>query len=270
MVGQRAPGTYNPTTMLSYVLGNSDRPRGHALVYFRDLTNGDRILASYIVVPPVQMDFAKYVPPMFAGQFDQFVAQGPSAFPLPPIPESVPSLEHLRALATARDDDLIDGGTLDPKDLGRAMAMVSDIAGEYTQAHSRVVDGLVESVATEEAQDALPLLDPDEILLDVLTDVEKVGRLAKLTGTLRYAVGGADEALSRETVDSMRRVGRRLPEHYRVEELLSAAQSRDAEADQLVGLYVERCYRLAREELESIASLEERISVMRSRPTEGS
>jgi hypothetical protein len=256
--------------MLSYVLGDPDRPRGHALVFFRNLTDGGQILASYIVVPPVQMDFAKYVPPMFAGQFDQFVAQGPSAFPLPPIPEAVPSLEQLRALASARDDDMIDGGTLDPRDLGRAMAMVSEIAGEYTQAHQRVMESAAESAPAEEAAQALPMLDPDDILLDVLTDVEKVGRLAKLTGTLRYAVGGSDEALSRETLDSMRRVGRRLPDHYRVEELLIAALSRDADADQLVGLYVERCYRLAREELESIAALDERISTMRARPTEES
>jgi hypothetical protein len=255
--------------MLSYVLGDPDRPRGHALVFFRNVTDGDQILASYIVVPPVQMDFAKYVPPMFAGQFDQFVAQGPSAFPLPPIPESVPSLEHIRALASARDDDMIDGGMLDPRDLGRAMAMVSEIAGEYTQAHLRVIESVGESAAVEEGADALPSLDPDDILLDVLTDAEKVGRLARLTGTLRYAVGGSDEALSQETLDSMRRVGRRLPDHYRVEELLVAAQSRDADADQLVGLYVERCYRLAREELESIAALDERISTMRARSTDG-
>jgi hypothetical protein len=250
--------------MLSYVLGDPDRPRGHALVFFRDRADADQVLASYIVVPPVQMDFAKYVPPMFAGQFDQLVAQGPSAFPLPPIPEAVPSLEHLRALATARDDDMIDGGSLDPKDLGRAMAMVSEIAGEYMQAHLRVIEAVADPAPVQDASEALPLLDADDILLDVLTDVEKVGRLAKLTGTLRYAVSGSDTGLSQETVESMRRVGRRLPEHYRVEELLVAAQSHDANADELVGLYVERCYRLAREELESIAALDQRISTMRA------
>ena len=254
--------------MLSYLLGDPDHPRGHALVFFRS-SRGDQVFASYIVVPPVQMDFAKYVPPMFAGQFDQFVAQGPSAFPLPPIPEAVPSLEHLQSLASARDDDMIDGGTLDPGDVGRAMAMVSDIAGEYTQAHLRVMENLSESSPIEEASDSLPLLDADDILLEVLTDIERVGRLAKLTGTLRYAVGGSDEELSKETVDSMRRVGRRLPDHYRIEELLIAAQSNDAGADQLVELYIERCYRLAREELESIAALDERISAMRPRPPDG-
>jgi hypothetical protein len=255
--------------MLSYVLGDPDRPRGHALVFFHNRSDGDQILASYVVVPPVQMDFAKYVPPMFAGQFDQFVAQGPSAFPLPPIPEAVPSLEHLRALATARDDDMIDGGSLDPKDLGRAMAMVSEIAGEYTQAHLRAMETVVDSSPADQSSEAHALLDPDDILLDVLTDAEKVGRLAKLTGTLRYAVSGSDEALSQETVESMRRVGRRLPEHYRVEEMLLAAQSRAKDADELVGLYVERCYRLAREELESIAALDERITSIRSKSVEG-
>jgi hypothetical protein len=147
---------------------------------------------------------------------------------------------------------------------------VGDIAGEYTQAHLKVLERITESSEPVERPDALPQLDPDDILLDVLTDVEKVGRLAKLTGTLRYAVGGSDEGLSRDTLESMRKVGRRLPGHYRVEELLAAAQSRDAEADQLVSLYVERCYRLAREELESIASLDARISSMRTGSSEDS
>ncbi|MFN0070815.1 MAG: hypothetical protein ACKVVP_04925 [Chloroflexota bacterium] len=251
--------------MLSYELGNPDRPRGHVLVYFRDLMNAGQVVASYIVVPPVQMDFAKYVPPMFAGQFDQFIAQGPSAFPLPPIPEAVSSLDYLRALASLRDDDLIDGGQLDVRDVGRAMAAVGDIAGEYTRAHLQAIEHLSEPTQPTEVHEALPQLDPDDILLDVLTDVEKVGRLAKLTGTLRYAVGGGDEALLSETVNTMRKVGQRLPEHYRIDALLQAAQSNGTGADDLVSLYVERCYRLAREELESIAILEQRIDALQAR-----
>lgn len=251
--------------MLSYEQGDSARPRGHALVYFRDSMNPVRIVASYIVVPPVQMDFAKYVPPMFAGQFDQLVAQGPSAFPLPPIPEEVPSLEHLRALASVRDDDLIDGGTLDPRDVGRAMAAVGDVATEYTLAHLGAVEHLDAPPPSAQETAALPGLDAEDILLDVMTEVEKVGRIAKLTGTLRYAVGGQDDQLSRETVAAMHKVGRRLPAHYRVDELILAAQAPEGHADELAALYVERCYKLAREEIESLSGLDERIDVLRSK-----
>lgn len=250
--------------MLSYELGDPRRPRGHALVYFHDLNDADRVVASYVVVPPVQMDFAKYVPPMFAGQFDQLMAQGPAAFPLPPIPEEVPGLDHLRSLAAARDDDLIDGGLLDTRDVARAMSALGDIAGEYTSAHTSYAADLPQTIGERDRLSSESTLDPDDILLDILTDSEKVGRLAKLTGTLRYAVEGHDEQLTQETTETMRKVGRRMPDHYRVDELLAAAQKRGTAADRLVNLYVERCYSLAREDLGGLKDLDAKIETLRA------
>jgi hypothetical protein len=245
--------------MLSYELGDPDRPRGHALVYFQDLHDPVRLLASYVVIPPITMDFAKYVPPMFAGQFDQFVAQGPTAFPLPPIPEPVEGLEFLRSLAHARNDDLISGGALDLQDVGRTMQLVGELAGEYTMAYTRYVSDLPRVDASADLEALASDLDADDILLDVMTETEKVGRLAKLTGTLRYAVEGRDDELQRETALAMRKVARRLPDHYQADELVTAALSTEPHAEKLVSLYVERCYCLAREELESVPSLDARI-----------
>ena len=51
----------------------------------------------------------------------------------------------------------------------------------------------------------------------------RVGELAKLTGQLRYAVDGGDERLTREAVDQVKRLGRYLPEKYRVDEFLAGA-----------------------------------------------
>ena len=67
--------------------GDSATPRGHALVYFRESSESSRLRASYLVVAPIEMDFAKYVPPMFAAQFSGLMPSGPTAMPLPPIPE---------------------------------------------------------------------------------------------------------------------------------------------------------------------------------------
>lgn len=253
--------------MLSYEIGDPDRPRGHALVYFQDLHDPVRLLASYVVVPPITMDFAKYVPPMFAGQFEQFAAQGPTAFPLPPIPEPVEGLEYLRALAHARNDDLIGGGAVDLQDVGRAMQLVGEVAGEYTMAYTRFVADLPRVDAPSDEALASDL-DADDILLDIMTEAEKVSRLAKLTGTLRYAVDGRDDQLQNETALAMRKVARRLPDHYQVEELVTAALSAEPDAETLANLYVERCYCLARQELEAVPGLDARIRDLWPRNTQ--
>ena len=51
---------------LQFRRGAADRPRGHALAYF-EAPDG-RLYATYLVIPPIQIDLAKYMPPMFAGQ----------------------------------------------------------------------------------------------------------------------------------------------------------------------------------------------------------
>ena len=79
--------------------GDPSAPRGHALVYFRDSHDPDRIRASYLVIAPIEMDLAKYVPPMFAGQLSGMMPSGPTALPLPPVPEEIESLAWLERLA---------------------------------------------------------------------------------------------------------------------------------------------------------------------------
>ena len=55
---------------LKFEIGSSASPRGHALVYFIDASDPSKIGASYIVVLPVNVDIAKYVPPFLAGQIE--------------------------------------------------------------------------------------------------------------------------------------------------------------------------------------------------------
>src|SRR4029079_14874424 len=53
-------------------------------------------------------------------------------------------------------------------------------------------------------------VDVDDLLLQVMPDREKVGRLARLAGTLRYAMEGGDSRLVEENGDEVERVGRQL------------------------------------------------------------
>ena len=51
-----------------FELGDPEHPRGHALVYFRVSGGGDELLATYIVVLPIAINPAKYIPPAFAAR----------------------------------------------------------------------------------------------------------------------------------------------------------------------------------------------------------
>jgi hypothetical protein len=246
---------------LTFERGSADRPRGHALVYFQSSNEPDAVLATYVVVPPISMDLAKYVPPMFASQMSGLIPSGPSVFPLPPLPERVDSLDQVRRFAVARDDDVIVGGSIDSTDMQRLLMTVSEIGGEYARLYTECMARL--PVEEPEPQEALPSVDVDELFLSVMSDMEKVGRIAKLTGTVRYAVEGSDGALLSETVVEIERIGRHLGDQYRVPDLVRAAQQPTADAGRLTELLVQRCYKLAAEEYGEVRAIEAEIERVR-------
>ena len=245
----------------SFERGDPERPSGHALVYFRAAGDPDVVLGSYIVVPPITMDLAKYVPAMFAAQLSSMVPSGPAVFPLPPFPERIESLERLRQLAVARGDDLLDGGSVDTSDLQRMLMAVTEIAAEYAQLYTSYAERLPVEAPEEPA--GLPEVDVDELLLSVMSEAEKVGRLAKLTGTVRYALEGDDRVLLAETVRQMERVGRQLPERYRVSDLARAAQDPAERGGQLAELLLRRGYMLAAEEYAGLEQVDAEIDKLR-------
>src|SRR3979411_2713105 len=128
--------------MLTFRAGDSDRPRGHALVFFRDADDADQVWATYLVVAPIKMDLGKYIPAAFASQLaGQLSAAGPSAYPLPPVPEKFEAgLAALERLAELRNDDLLDGGTLRMNDPLYALQPVAEIGQEEAEKWRRYVD----------------------------------------------------------------------------------------------------------------------------------
>jgi hypothetical protein len=252
--------------VLTFRAGDPDRPRGHALVFFRDGDDADQVWATYLVVAPIKMDLGKYIPAAFASQLaGQLQGAGPSAYPLPPVPEKFEAgLEALERLAELRHDDVLDGGTLRMSDPLYALQPVTEIGTEYAERCA--------SYAASMALDEPPMtpvsagstaVDVDDLLLQVMPDSEKVGRLARLTGTLRYAMEGADARLVDETVGEMQRVGRHLSEKYRPTELIAAAKSAEPRGAQLAELYLERCYRLVDEDYAAMADLDARIEQLK-------
>jgi hypothetical protein len=243
---------------LSFERGDPTRPRGHAVVYFRASADPNTVLASYVVVPPISMDFSKFIPPMVAAQLPGILPSGPQVFPLPPIPEQVESFAWVQSLADSRDDDLLDAGSVDPMDLQRLLTIMNEVASEY----GRLYEGRppVEAGAPEPASSDTSSVDVDELFMSLMSDSEKVGRLAKMAGTVRYALEGNDRALLEETVAEMTRVGRRLPDGYQVTALIAATRDPRPESGRLAELLLQRCYKLASEEYDALKELDAEIA----------
>jgi hypothetical protein len=254
--------------VLTFRAGDPDRPRGHALVFFRDGDAPDEVWATYLVVAPIKMDLGKYIPAAFASQLSsQLSAAAPSAYPLPPVPEKFEGgLDALERLAELRSDDLLDGGTVRMSDPLYVLQPITDIGAQYAERCTAYFASqpltAAEAGANEPAASAGGV-DVDELLLQVMPDREKVGRLARLTGTLRYAIDGGDKRLIDETVADMEQVGRHLSDKYRPAELIAAARSPAPNAAQLAELFLERCYKLVDEDYTALAEIDRRIDALR-------
>lgn len=238
--------------------GDPDRPRGHALLYYR--TTDDTILGTYVVVLPIAINPAKYIPPAFAARIAE--ASTVAATALPPIPEQMESVELVKRLAELRGDDLLDGGVVTP-DPERLMLQTHEIANEYAERYKRMVDALPSLSQPVEPPEPP---DEDELRWVLMGEKERIGELAKLTGQLRYAVDGGDEHLRRATVEKMERLRRHLPEKYRIGEFLTGAQRPGEAGRRLAELYIDRCYKLGNEQYETLADLDREIAELEATP----
>lgn len=257
-------------TVLTFLGGDPERPRGHAFLVFRDADNPSTLWATYLVVAPIALDIGKYIPAAFAGSLPlPGAADAITAYPLPPMPEKLAGgMAWVERLARLRGDDILDGGVLRVTDPWQAMHPVADVGRQYAERCNSYFDAAPREIESASEDPRLPAeggsttMNVDDLLLQVMPDSEKIGRLARTLGTLRYAVEGGDRVLADETVGEMERVGRSLAEKYRVADLIAAARRQDARGGQLAQVYVERCYKLAEEDYAAIPALDERIKAL--------
>lgn len=247
---------------LIFERGRRDTPVGHALIYFT--RPGDvAVAATYVVVLPVNLDLSKYVPPMLAGQFPLPDVHALSAVPLPPMPEQVESRDHLERLAELRHDDLIAGGNLGANDLTGGMTRVSEIAGQYAQLYAEYLQRAPRPSA-EPTPDAVSELTANDIIYDLMSEQQKLAELTKLAGQLRYAVDGGDRRQVADLVSDIERLARRLPATYDLSSFLAVAQRSDPTSQRLAALYLERCYKLAGEDYDALAKVDEQIQRLKA------
>ncbi len=245
---------------LTFDRGDQQRPKGHALVYFPVVSEPDKVYATYVVVLPIEIDFAKYVPPFLASHLGTMPLKDISAFSLPPVPEEMESYEQLQHLAEMRDDDLIRVFSTSSFDLPEMMQLVSDVVQQYAQLWSDSLKA-TPSPALEKAGDSLQV---NEVLYSLMSGKDKVEELAKMISKLRFATEGNDQPMITEVEEEIRLLGKYLPQEYQVNDLLQAAGDSSTSSSQLAHLYLERCYKLSNGDSDGARDLEHQIESLKT------
>jgi hypothetical protein len=248
-------------TDLIFERGDRQRPAGHAFLYFTT-GNSDEVSATYLVVPPIALDFGKYVPPFLAASLGPAGMIMQSAFlPVPPAPESL-ALTELRHLAELRSDDVISGGAAG-SDIASLMARVAGIGEEYAQAYRQGLSRVPEPAATPAAGESDDF-DANALLYSVLSERERLDEIAQRLPRLRYAIECADRAMLEATRRELRAIGAYLSPRFRLNELIDAASHPNPSGARLAELYLERGHKLSSGDQDDVATLDQRIETLRA------
>lgn len=233
---------------LIFERGDRDLPVGHALIYFHG--DGGAILATYVSVPPIPFDLAKYVPPVMQAALENLpLAGGNMAAAIPPAPEEVESIEYLHSLAERRRDDLVyAGGTTGLRMMEDAQEAASQYGDIYRES------------AIPEPSAPHPATLSDESGFAEMSEREQLDELTNLTGRLRDSLqmGSADP----DVEGQMRTLAGLLPAKYRAMSLVDAALVPGDRGQKLAGLHLERCYKLYHEEYHELERIDREIAAI--------
>jgi hypothetical protein len=250
---------------LTFERGDPQRPRGHAVAYFRVNTEPDKVYATYVITLPVKADLGKYVPPFLASHLGGLPVNDLSAFAMPPLPEPVESHQELERLCQLRDDDLVYVTSMFSFDLPRMMEAVSEAVQAYSdlcaQRFGSAVSAGVEAIgeAVEEKPGEDRSLQVNEVLFGLMSESDKLAELARLLGKLRFAVEGVDSGTVDEVSEEITTLARHLPEEFQVSALLAVATDTSLKGSRLAQLYLDRCFRLSAGDFSRAQSLDEEI-----------
>jgi hypothetical protein len=250
---------------LQFLRGNPQAPKGHAIFIARNTNNARVIYSTYCIVPPTPLSLAKYLPSFLAAQLppeDLQDATNMNVVPIPPMLEESSNLDHLQMLAERRDDDLCDLGSINPFDEGVRMQRVVEACQEYGQLYFSYTMTFGQNPALSQAdEEPVPLddLDAEDVIIQTMTERERLTELGKLIGMARYALDGHDTQLLNETKRKMQRIGGRLAEKYKTGELIDAAADPSQRGSRLAQLYLERGFKLLDEEYADIPRIERDI-----------
>lgn len=258
---------------LTFDRGDPQRPKGHALVYFRVTTEPGKVYATYVIALPIKADLAKYVPPFLASHLGGLPLDNFTAFAMPPMPEPVGGYEELERMSRLRDDDLVYATDMFSYDLPRMMEAVTEAVQAYAQlwadstSQAMVTPGLDpggESVPGPAAEEDDSSYQVNDVLFSLMSESDKLAELSRFMGNLRFAVEGKDEDTAEEACQEITTLAKHLPGEFQVADLLSVAKDTSPKSSKLAQLYLDRCFRLSSGDYASVQDLEAEIRALQS------
>ena len=252
---------------LNFELGNQEEPRGHALVYFRDSVEIGRVYATYVVVFPLPINMAKYVPPFLASTMGGPPMEEISSFPMPPVPEEIDSYDLILKMAISRNDDLIFGGNISIQDLAISMQLVGEITQIYTELWNSTkpigpISSATAGLQSENTEDSGA--DVNEVMFSLYSTADRLSELSKMMVRMRFASENNDYQLQTDTELEMKKLAKFLPDNYSLPLIIESSKDASTTGTKLAQLYLERCYSLSTGDQDNVNILEAEIAVLES------
>ena len=248
--------------------GSQDSPKGHAFVYFTSSDYPDEVWASYLVMLPITVDLAKYMPPFLMNQMGDASIQDMSAFAFPPAPEKTGGREQMEALAAMRGDDILFGGTLNTSDVPAMMLAVGDAVQHYNALYKALVDrrGLADAPPDDDAvaEEEGVGFGVNDVMYGLMSDTDKLNELTTLVGKLRFAVDNNEDALVKEAEADIGLLSQHFEFDHKTNRIVQSIKLGDGDEDaqRLTILYLQRCYHIIHEEYLALGSVEQQIAAI--------
>ena len=222
----------------------------------------ERVYATYIVVFPLPINMAKYVPPFLASNMGSLPMEEISSFPMPPVPEEIGSYDVLLKMATARSDDLIFGGNISIQDVGTSMQLVGEITQAYTDlwTNQNPIETFSSSNMDLNAQEGGT--DVNEVMFSLYSTADRLNELSKMMVRMRFASEGEDKQLQIDTELDMQKLAKFLPENYKLSVIIEISKDASSTGTKLAQLYLERCYSLSKDDHANVHILEAEIAAI--------
>ena len=222
--------------------------------------------ACYLVILPIDMDIAKFIPPFMSGPLGKVGNMDMNCIVLPPMPQEAPGLEWLEIIAEQRNDDLICGGTQRLDDVNHIMLVLHSMTESYKALCDSFFDPYHADTETEWADSTVSgisesaLGNPNALSYANKSEEGLLQELTALLGAIRYAVQGSDSKGIEQATSNLRAIAELLPDNRKINTLVKLAVSQFPNADKLAALYLDRAYALFHENYLQVREIEEQIS----------
>ena len=240
---------------MTFERGDTNSPKGHAIIYFTNRSDPEDIWATYLILLPIQVDLGKYVPPFLMNQLEDSTPNDLSAFAFPPAPEQVDSLNQILELANIREDDIVFGGEINTNAASENMMRVNNSLEEYIELYSKSSH---EALALDShSEDSENNLEVKNVMYGMMSQSDKLNELTKLIGKLTFANEGSEPTLAKEAEEEITLLSNHMPVHNKIASIVEATNDGGPLGSAKAELLLKRCFHLAQENYAAVGKVEQ-------------